>query len=422
MNKNIYISFFLDKRREKANKKFPLKIRVFQTNPRKQKLLSTKYDLTEKEYNAIFYPIKGERVSIEISSLRGDMSEILKKANAVADSIVPFNFEMFEKKLYSKKSQQEDVFYQYDVYIKKLKDEGRIKTASNYECSKNALINFQKFRNIKSPELLDFRSVSRDFLNDFERYFMIDLKRSIASVGAYTRPLRVIYNKAIAEKIINNEHYPFGKGGFIIPSSAKVKKALTSNQLKTLFNATPLNKEQEQAKDFWFLSFSCNGINIKDLCLLRNEDVDSQKFQFIRAKTKNSKRINSRPIEIFFNDYSKRIFEKYSVKLGGKKDFVFGIINTTLSTDEKVRRIDNFNRFVSQHIKQLAISVGLDSSISTIWARHSFATTLMRNGGNLELAQECLGHSSKRTTENYFSGFASETHKELSNSIMDFNK
>lgn len=421
MNKNIFISFFLDKRRKKSNGKFPLKIRVFQTHPRNQKLLPTKYDFSEVEYDSIFFPKKEDKTNKETSKLRLELELILKKANDVADSIIPFDFKKFENKLYIKRSQEANVFYQYDLFIKMLVEENRVKTASNYECSKLALVNFLKFKNNNTSIELDFRTVTPRFLHEFEKYFIEEKGGKISSVGSYTRPLRAIFNIAISNNIINPEFYPFGKDGYIIPSSSKVKKALSKEELKMLIESKPLTKEQEIAKDFWFLSFMCFGMNLKDFCVLRNENISKDVILLNRAKTKNSRRNNIMHTPIYLNDDALKIIEKYSIKSGARKDYVFDKISDTMTESEKVKKIDAFNKFVSQHIKLLAKSIGVTSEISAIWARHSFATTLIRNGGSKELAQQCLGHSSKKTTEAYFAGFAPDTMKEISNSIMKFS-
>jgi integrase len=422
MKDEVSITLSLDKRRIKTNGKFPLKICVYQKYPKKQKYFPTKYEYTEDEYNEILYPEKGKR---EKSSTRKDREELIlvkNKAVGVASKIIPFDFEVFEKKLYSIKSKDSDVFYQYDLYIQKLKNEGAIKTASNYECSKNALIKFQEYNKIKLPTHLDFRSVNVQYLNDFEKYFLEVKLGSISSVGSYTRPLRAIFRIAIENSIITESFYPFGKGKYVIPSSSKVKKALNKEELDVLYNSTPLTPQQEIAKDFWFFSYICYGMNVKDICLLRNENINGEILQFNRAKTKKNKRTNIRPIVIYLNAEAKRILSKYSVKSSIKRDFVFGKISDDMTPEEQRSAIDAFNKFISQHIKKLAVSVGLDNAISALWARHSFATMLIRARGSKVEAQECLGHSSIKVTEGYYSGFTQETMKDIASSIMTFKK
>jgi integrase len=420
MKDEVSIILSLDKRRIKTNGKFPLKICVSQRYPKKQKYFPTKYEYSEAEYIEIFFPEKVGREKKAITNKREELTLVKKKAIDVAAKIVPFNFEVFEKKLYATKSKDSDVFYQYDLYIQKLKNDGAIKTASNYECSKNALVKFQEYKKIKQPDKLDFRSISVQYLYDFEKYFLEVKLGSISTVGSYTRPLRAIFNIAIENSIITENFYPFGKGKYVIPSSSKVKKALTKEQLDILYNATPLTKEQEIAKDFWFFSYICYGMNVKDICLLRNENINNDLLQFNRAKTKKNKRSNIRPIVIHLNDEVKEILMKYSIKSTVKRDFVFGKISDKMTAEQQRSAIDAFNKFISQHIKKLAVSVGLDNDISALWARHSFATMLIRARGSKVEAQECLGHSSMKVTEGYYSGFTAETMKDISSSIMTF--
>ena len=74
-----------------------------------------------------------------------------------------------------------------------------------------------------------------------------------------------LFNDAIEDKEINKDCYPFGKRKYTIPATKNKKIALSSEQLKILFHSKPRIIQQEKAKDFWFFSYACNGINMKDI-------------------------------------------------------------------------------------------------------------------------------------------------------------
>ena len=80
----------------------------------------------------------------------------------------------------------------------------------------------------------------------------------------------------------------------------------------------------------------------------------------------------------------------------------------------------NFTRFINQHFKKYALSLGITEDISTYWARHSFATRAIRIGLSMEFVSEALNHSDLKTTKNYFSGFTDEVNKINSDKLMNF--
>ena len=246
---------------------------------------------------------------------------------------------------------------------------------------------------------------------------MLDKGKSYTTVSIYTRTLRVIFNKAIEVNDLNSEHYPFGKNKYKIPRTKKVKKALNSNQLKVLFDAKPTNNNEAIAKDFWFFSYACNGMNLKDIALLKHSDIEGDKFSYFRAKTFD-KTAEKKEIIIYLTDFTRSIISKYSTK--NKDGFVFDIIDTKENSVTQYKKIKNFTRYINDHIKRIAKSNGLPDEISTYWARHSFATNSLRKGASMEFVSEALNHSDLSVTKIYFAGFEDEARKDFANSIMDF--
>ena len=71
-------------------------------------------------------------------------------------------------------------------------------------------------------------------------------------------------------------------------------------------------------------------------------------------------------------------------------------------------------------MKGIAETLGIDSSLTTYVARHSFATVLLRHTKNPLLVGNALGHSDIKTTQSYFAGFEDETLKDAMAALTAF--
>ena len=418
MKQEYFISVYLDTRRVKANRLFPVKLRVYTSSPRKQKLYPTKFEFSEAEFNSIWNTIKTRN---EHKQIRKELKAIEDKANEIAKEINPFTFEQFERHLYRKKGEGIKVAYHYKQTIEDLLKHNQLGTASTYDLSQKSISKFTENQLDKKYTNLTLFDITSNWLKEYE-YYMTEIKgRSLTTVSMYLRALRALFNNAIAEKEIGDETYPFGKRKYQVPATKNTKKALSKEQLHLLFNSEPEKPEQIKAKDFWFFSYACNGMNIKDIALLRYKDIQEGKIEFYRAKTLITSKSNLKPITAYLNDFTTEIIEKYGNENKDHETFVFNILHEGLTPQQQQQKIKNFTRFINQNLKKLCKAIELPVNISTYWARHSFATNAVRKGATLEFVQESLGHGDLKTTQNYFAGFDSDTKKEFAESIMDFD-
>lgn len=161
-------------------------------------------------------------------------------------------------------------------YIKELEEEGRVTTAMSYG---NALSSLKKFR-----AQLSFPEVTADWLNQYEKW-MLQQGNSLTTLGFYLRSLRTIINEAKESGLILPEQYPFGKRRYTIPRGKNNKKALTLPQIEQLYNyEVGEGKMENMAKDLWFFSYLCNGMNIKDICRLKEKNISNNKLTFTGLK------------------------------------------------------------------------------------------------------------------------------------------
>jgi site-specific recombinase XerD len=415
---NISISIIIDKRRAKKDGTYPVKLRVFCPNPRTQKLYATNIDLTDSDFEKVWY---SNRPRAEWKEIKRKLQKIEARATEIAENITPFNFTDFEFKFNGKSSNSTNIFHHFDQTVEKLRKNKQFGNASNYEVTAKSLKKYLKKNSNKSPDTLSFYSITPDWLQGYENYMIRELERSYTTVSIYLRTLRAVFNEAISDKIISRDYYPFGKKKFTIPKSKGVKKALTKEQLKILFNAKPANEYQEKARDFWFFSFVCNGMNVKDILMLRNKDFEADSFSFYRAKTITTRKGDLQRVTVLLTDFSKNVIKKYRSTLESPNAYVFPILDATDSELTNHRAVKNFTRFINQHIKKLAVDNGLPSDISSYWARHSFATKAIRDGASMEFVGEALNHQDTQTTKNYFAGFTTDVKREFAENILNFD-
>ncbi|HRY97485.1 MAG TPA: phage integrase SAM-like domain-containing protein, partial [Bacteroidales bacterium] len=259
MKDDYVISLYLDTRRPKSNGKYPVKLRLWIPSLKKQMLYPTNLEFTEKVFTTIR---TSKKLSKEQKTLRLELNAIENKAVDAAKETVPFTVEDFERRLYRSKGDGVRVEYLFNEAIQDLTAHKQVGTASTYELSMKSIREFVEVELKQGFESLALHDITAKWLNDYE-YFMTEVKgRSLTTVSMYVRALRAIFNVAIENKDFKKERYPFGKKRYQVPASTKLKRALNKEQLSILFNAKPKTPEQEKARDFWFLSYALNGMNM----------------------------------------------------------------------------------------------------------------------------------------------------------------
>ncbi|MBT6763654.1 MAG: site-specific integrase, partial [Prolixibacteraceae bacterium] len=403
--------------REKKNGNYPVKLRVYSPLIQKVRNYSTGMDMTKKEFESVWETIKPRK---EKKDIRDFLEALKTKATEAANKCDPFSFELFDKKLHRRKGDGKNVIYHYNQRIQYFTELKRFGTAETYDLSLKSILKYIEDTKGTKPTKLPFNNITSSFLQKYEN-FMLEKGKSETTVSMYVRSLRAVFNHAIRENEVSEDIYPFGKNKYEIPAGNAVKKALSKSQLKVLFNATPAIPEQEKAKDFWFFSFVCNGMNINDIAMLKYKNIKGNTIEFKRAKTRQTAKKKSTTIVVHLTDFSKQIIEKYGNEDKNPENYIFSIIDSNTKPEEMKPRIKNFTRLVNQHIKNLAKANELPEDISSYYARHTFATLSIQGGASMEFVQESLGHQNISTTQNYFSGFEDETKKQIVESLLNFD-
>ena len=403
-------SLFLDTRRSLKDGSYPLKLTVYYLGQKKQ--YKTPFRLTEAEYQKV----KGTNLrDIELKNKKNRIYSWLDDQTRIVNSLDNFNYPEFEKAFFKDeetiklKLNAQHVEPFFEDYIAKLRKQERIKTAESYQSALNSLIHFRRY--------LKFQEITPDFLEAYEMW-MLNKKKSKTSVGIYLRSLRTIYNIAMDKGIIDFPSYPFKK--YTIPAPRKSKRAFKEEQIKEVFNAKVEGEKEQRALDFWRFSFMCNGINLKDIALLKWENISGDTMVYIRKKTENTKRENVFPIKVHLSKQAHDIIKKWGNSNKNPEDYVFPVLEQDISARERENRIANFTKTTNKYLKRLGKALNVDTKLTTYTARHSFATKLKNSEKvSLSFIMESLGHSSIKTTMDYLSGFEDDKIKQHHEVLME---
>lgn len=397
----------LDKRRQKTDGTFPLKMKI--TYKRNKRRYAVGVDLLENEFNRLYKSSKYRKQANVANSYLNRANKIIEEFNNDFDFLVFENI-FFEKEARSNKKSN-NVFILFENYIKELNSRKKVKTAICYQNSLNKLKTFY------NKPTLPIEITDKKFLHDFDTYMKLqDL--SYTTIGIYMRNLRRIFNVAIADGIVSADQYPFGRNKYIPPTSRNIKKAITLDEIHKIYNYHTEYEMEEWARDMWMFSYFSNGINFKDIVLLKWSDIDYKQelITIIREKTKNSL-ANKQSIEISLIDDIKEIIRKW-----GKREslYVFGLIEENSSAERITKSVSQIIKNANKYLGRISDNLELSRRITTNFARHSYSTVLKRAGVPIEMISEQLGHASIKTTQIYLDSFEKEQKRETTKFLTAF--
>lgn len=280
-----------------------------------------------------------------------------------------------------KKVKQKHVLIEYieDYLYKKKELVGIDFKQSTYSKFKYAFAHVIEFVSvyIKKPKL-EIKDLSIGFLQDFEYYLKVEKGNKQITINKTVQRFREVIRKAVAEGILKKD--PFAEH-----KPRKVKKFivfLTEDELHKLENFEFSQNRLEKIRDLFV--FCCyTGLAYAEMKSLKTKNIqigfdNKEWIKVTRQKT-------DREIAIPLLPKAKKILNKYA----------------STENDKLLPEISN-QRFNS-YLKEIAGIVGINKKLTHHIARKTFATTvLLFNNVPIEIVSELLGHSSIRTTQDFY--------------------
>lgn len=286
-----------------------------------------------------------------------------------------------------------------DYFIQQLREENRLGYAESFKGLKSSLILY--------CDNLDFQftHIDQQWLKGYEM-FLIRSGKKENTIGIRFRSLRVIFNKAVSEKLVKREYYPFDDFKVSRFHEQTMKRAISKEDIKRIIEldlrtvTTYHSPYLSLGRDLFLFSYLSCGINLTDMARIRYCDIFDGRLSYHRQKTGKLISFQLQPLAL-------EIIEKYRKPDATPNDYVFPILDrkvhkTAVQIRDKVRKA---NKATNKALHKIGEKLGIPIDLTTYVARHSYATVLKRSGVSTAIISESLGHSSEKVTQIYLDSF-----------------
>lgn len=265
--------------------------------------------------------------------------------------------------------------------------------------------NLENYRNYLKYERAYSDNTVGAYMNDLNKYEEF-LKKDILEsdtedLERYLKYIKNLESTTVAHKITSIKsyfNYNIKRGIVSVNPADKVSRPkltkhlpeyLTEEEVGKLLDVEVKSPYDYRNKTILELLYS-SGIRISELVNIKTSNYDSEEC-LIRIMGKGSKErivpLGDYAVNImndYMNNYRPLINKKHT-------DYVF--VN---NRGDKISR-----QFIFKVIKKEALKKGIKKDISPHTLRHTFATHLLKNGADLRIIQELLGHENISTTQIY---------------------
>ncbi len=388
------LKYILDDRRPKGDGTFPIVLRI--THKRITRYSATGYYAMPGELDSKSKSVTSNRINKDELKI---INRNLLSKYADADKLI-LDLEKYgdlnklsptEVKIKIESKSPKIYFKEYaEKLVKEFKTAHKLGNASVYQ---QAIDFVDRHANNKK---LTFDQINYNFLKHLETQHLSNPKiKSLNGLSFYLRTIRAIFNRAIAEKMIKRDIYPFDT--YSIKDSKTVKRAIPKTDIDKIRDAQfESGTNIWHAHNYFMFSFYNIGMNFADIAYLKMNNLIDGRISYTRAKT-------GKHYSIKISEPTKAILDLYTP---GKKpdDFIFPIIKRKTPEDQMMDLMNERKTF-NKWIKKIAESVGIESKVTSYVARHSWATIAKDLNVPISVISEGLGHEDIKTTQIYLDSF-----------------
>lgn len=399
--------FVLDRRRKNQNGLYQLKIRVYQNNKTTERALGIK--LTERDWDEKLQLILKTDTNYKINTYKLSVIKtgierllLLSEGDISIDNLLNV--------MQQRPNSNKITFRQYSQeLIDSLLKAKRTGTAMAYRDAMNSLVKH-------SGNKLTFSQITYKLLYDYNSS-MLAHGLKVNSVAAYLRSIRAIYNKAINDKLVSQNDYPFKN--FKIKNEKTIFRTLSISDMNSIIELDI--KEGSRTwhwRNYFLISFCLIGINFADLLTLSKENIAKDRVVYRRSKTGKIYSIKLHP-------YSKTLLSIYLNDLKINNDYILPELDKNLEGLDAKKKITQIIKNCNKHLNIIARSCNINTRITTYYARYSWANIAKEIGYSRDVIAEALGHEyGNKVTgiylDNYDKKVIDEANQQVINAVLDF--
>ncbi|MDD4705935.1 MAG: site-specific tyrosine recombinase XerD [Bacilli bacterium] len=228
--------------------------------------------------------------------------------------------------------------------------------------------------------------ISKANTKDLKNYLELNNQLSSKTLAHKISSLKAFYNYLLREEIITNNPATY----LIRPKNTlKLPDVLNLEEVSLLLDIninTPYNARDKAILELLYST----GIRISELIKLEHANIDFDSC-LIRVMGKGRKE-RIIPMGDYTIDALNNYVKNYRPLINKRK-------NNYLFINKSGNKISR--QFIFKMIKKECLKKGIKKNISPHTLRHTFATHLLKNGADLRIIQELLGHENLSTTQIY---------------------
>jgi site-specific recombinase XerD len=376
-----------------SNGKHPILLQIIKD--RKVKRISLGYSAFESEWDfKNNKPTKKYAYKTELEAVIKSKEAIFtKQALALDLETEDFTADALINRVKRKRNYATVIKY-FDEVIAQMKKANQIGNSEVYVVCRNVVKNFNNGADLR------FNQIDYTWLCKFEAHCIErDCKES--TISNYLRTLRALFNRAIKDKIITLDVYPFRDYRIGKLNTATQKRALKLEQIEKIEKLDlPIDSRLLQSKYLFLFSFYTMGTNIADIASLTWDNVRDGRLKYKRAKT-------GKLYNVFMSEKALVILEHYKAIQTDKYIFPIYSEETHTTAQQRNDRLHKVMKQTNDDLREIAKICHIDENLTTYVARHSAATVLKRKGVSTSVISELLGHETEEITQTYLDSFES---------------